>query len=65
MYAAQAIYDLTLGPQPPLSVSSFIHDVLTTDAGRQMIVIGIGGWLPVYRSDHGDQRRVVSAAARP
>lgn len=39
--AADAIYLLTLGPQPPVSFGSFIHDVFTTSAGWTMIVVGI------------------------
>ena len=38
--AAQAIYAVTLGPQPPASVSAFVSDVFTTRAGWAMIVIG-------------------------
>ena len=37
------VYDLTLGPQAPASVSSFIHDIIYTRAGRMMAIIGIGG----------------------
>ena len=40
--AAMAIYDLTLGPEPPASNSAFAHDVLTTARGWAMIVIGCG-----------------------
>ena len=40
--AAWGIYALTLGPQPPASISGFIRDVLTTERGWAMIVIGIG-----------------------
>jgi uncharacterized membrane protein len=42
LYAAIAIYDLTLGPDQPVSVSAFIHDLLMTDAGWALIGIGIG-----------------------
>jgi uncharacterized membrane protein len=38
---AWGIYAATLGPQPPASVSSFLHDVFTTGAGWAMIVIGM------------------------
>jgi uncharacterized membrane protein len=38
--AAYAIYLATLGPEPPASVGSFAHDVLTTGAGWAMIVAG-------------------------
>jgi uncharacterized membrane protein len=40
--AAQLIYTLTLGPEPPASLGAFISDVLTTGAGWAMIVIGMG-----------------------
>jgi uncharacterized membrane protein len=38
---AQAIYDITLGPQPPASVPAFISAVFTTDAGWVMIALGL------------------------
>ena len=40
--AAYAIYAVTLGPEPPASIGSFVRDVLTTGAGWAMIVVGIG-----------------------
>jgi len=40
--AAQLIYSLTLGPEPPTSIAAFITDVLTTAAGWAMIVVGFG-----------------------
>jgi uncharacterized membrane protein len=42
LVAAEAIYLLTLGPEPPASLGSFIRDVATTRAGWTMIVVGIG-----------------------
>jgi uncharacterized membrane protein len=42
LVAAESIYDATLGPQPPESLSSFVRDVLTTGAGWTLIVAGIG-----------------------
>jgi uncharacterized membrane protein len=42
LYAAWAIFATTLGPQPPPSVSLFLHDVFFTGAGRTMIAVGIG-----------------------
>ena len=42
LIAAESIYELTLGPQPPTSVGSFARDVFTTAAGWTMIVVGIG-----------------------
>jgi uncharacterized membrane protein len=41
LIAAESIYELTLGPQPPVSVGSFARDVFTTAAGWTMIVVGI------------------------
>src|SRR5205814_6576531 len=40
--AAMTIYDMTLGPEPPASITGFARDVLTTARGWAMIVIGIG-----------------------
>jgi uncharacterized membrane protein len=42
MLAAYLIYSLTLGPQPPVSIRSFINDVFTTGAGWAMLIIGCG-----------------------
>jgi uncharacterized membrane protein len=42
LVVAQIIYVVTLGPMPPVSVSSFASDVFTTRAGWTMIVVGIG-----------------------
>lgn len=42
LMAAQAIYVLTLGPNPPASLSSFVSDVLTTVPGWIMIGVGVG-----------------------
>ena len=42
LIAAESIYELTLGPQPPVSVGSFGRDVFTTATGWTMIVVGIG-----------------------
>lgn len=39
---AGAIYDLTLGPEPPASAAAFVRDVFTTGAGWTMIGTGIG-----------------------
>lgn len=39
---AMTIYDHTLGPQAPVSVDAFLHDVLTTGAGWALIGFGIG-----------------------
>jgi uncharacterized membrane protein len=40
--AAQAIYLVTLGPEPPVSFGTFLRDVFTTPAGWAMIVFGVG-----------------------
>jgi uncharacterized membrane protein len=39
---AEAIYVLTLGPKPPVSIAAFAHDVFATKAGWMMIVLGVG-----------------------
>lgn len=41
LLTAQAIYDLTLGPKPPVSFAAFAHDVVATIRGWIMIVAGI------------------------
>lgn len=40
MVAAQGVYSMTLGPEPPASVGSFLRDVLFTGAGWAMILVG-------------------------
>ena len=40
--AAQAIYLVTLGPEPPASIGAFVRDVFTTQAGWALIVVGVG-----------------------
>ena len=42
LVVAEAIYVITLGPEPPPSVASFTSDVLTTAPGWVMIGLGIG-----------------------
>ncbi len=42
LLAAEAIYQITLGPAPPASLASFVYDVLTTVPGWTMIGLGIG-----------------------
>jgi uncharacterized membrane protein len=42
LIAAQWIYDITLGPGDPVSLSAFIRDVFATPAGWAMIVLGCG-----------------------
>jgi len=39
--AAYAIYLVTLGPEPPASIGSFVRDVFTTSAGWALIVVGV------------------------
>jgi uncharacterized membrane protein len=36
------LYDVTLGPEQPASLSAFAHDVFATEAGWILIVAGIG-----------------------
>ncbi len=38
---ANAVYNLTLGPEPPASLASFVYDIVHTRAGWAMAVIGI------------------------
>lgn len=40
--AAWLVFAATLGPETPVSVSSFLSDIFTTGAGWAMIVIGCG-----------------------
>ena len=42
MVAANSIYQVTLGPEPPASFAAFVRDVFTTSAGRRMILLGVG-----------------------
>jgi uncharacterized membrane protein len=42
LFAAYTIYMATLGPEVPVSLSAFRHDVLMTPAGWTMIGVGIG-----------------------
>lgn len=42
LVAAQVIYSITLGPEPPTSISTFVRDVFTTGAGWAMIIVGVG-----------------------
>jgi uncharacterized membrane protein len=38
---ANAVYNLTLGPQPPASAAAFVHDIFHSRAGWAMAFIGI------------------------
>lgn len=42
LFAAHFIWLMTLGPEAPASIESFVSDVLTTRAGWTMAAIGIG-----------------------
>jgi uncharacterized membrane protein len=42
LVTANVIYDVTLGPEPPVSIAAFARDVFTTSAGWAMIVVGMG-----------------------
>ena len=42
LVAAQVIYLNTLGPEPPVSAAAFLSEVVATEAGWTMIVVGIG-----------------------
>lgn len=39
---AYALYQGTLGPQPPASIGSFVHDLFNTSEGWTLILVGIG-----------------------
>lgn len=41
LFAAQVIYDRTLGPLPPASIGAFVEAVLTTGPGWAMIGVGM------------------------
>ncbi|GGF38714.1 hypothetical protein GCM10011611_51340 [Aliidongia dinghuensis] len=42
LVAAETIYMVTLGPEPPISMTAFVHDMFTTGAGWIMIGVGMG-----------------------
>jgi uncharacterized membrane protein len=41
IFAAELIYVSLYGPNPPTAASSFLQDVLTTDRGGALIVVGV------------------------
>lgn len=41
MIVAFALYQVTLGPENPASITAFIQDVFTTGAGWTMLIVGI------------------------
>src|SRR5262245_55165987 len=41
LLAANLIYELTLGPELPVSIAAFARDVFTTRAGWVMILVGV------------------------
>ena len=41
LLTANLIYQLTLGPEPPVSLAAFVRDVFTTRTGLEMIVAGV------------------------
>jgi uncharacterized membrane protein len=42
LFAANWIYHITLGPEPPASLGAFIREVFTKAAGWKMIIFGLG-----------------------
>jgi uncharacterized membrane protein len=42
LLTANLIYQITLGPEPPVSIAGFIRDVFTTSSGWMMIIAGVG-----------------------
>ena len=65
LLAANVIYQLTLGPEPPVSIAAFVRDVFTTTRGLGDDRGGSGRRFPLRLAGAGDQRGVVSAVARP
>jgi uncharacterized membrane protein len=45
LLSAQLIYNITLGPKPPVSAGAFVHDVLHTRQGLAMAFFGCGAGL--------------------
>ncbi len=41
LWAAFALYVLTLGPKPPVSMRLFLHDVIATPGGHAMAALGV------------------------
>jgi uncharacterized membrane protein len=39
---SNVFYNVTLGPEPPASLSAFVSDVLYTSPGHALIVVGVG-----------------------
>lgn len=42
LHTAWAVFELTMGPNIPTSLSAFANDVLTTSGGHMMMILGIG-----------------------
>lgn len=42
MGLAQALYAVTMGPEPPASIAGFLDDIFTTQAGWVMLLLGTG-----------------------
>ena len=42
LIAAESIYEVTLGPEPPASFGAFVNDIFSTGAGWAMIAVGMG-----------------------
>jgi uncharacterized membrane protein len=41
LVAAESIYEITLGPEPPASLGSFVNEIFSTRAGWAMIALGM------------------------
>jgi uncharacterized membrane protein len=39
---SNVLYNVTLGPEPPASISAFVSDLLHTSPGHALIVVGVG-----------------------
>ena len=62
---SNVVYNLTLGPQPPASLASFVRDIFLTHAGRTMAVVGVGAGLLVRGNCADNQCCIVPNAIRP
>ena len=65
LFAANWIYQITLGPEPPLSIGSFIRDVYHHERGMEDDHSRTRRRSPFRLPGPRDQRGIVSAIARP
>ena len=65
LLTANLIYQFTLGPEQPASITAFARDVFTTQRGLGNDRDRAVHWFPLRPVGAGDQRGVVSAVAGP